>query len=50
MNYISNHAKERFKERYNCELPSLDYLILNGIKQTSINRKGHVVNNTNRGI
>lgn len=48
---ISTHAKERFKERYpNLELPTVDFLINNGIKQVSINKKGHIVNNVNRGI
>lgn len=50
MNYISEHAKNRFKERYNIDLPTIDYLLINGIKQQSINRKGHIVNNKNRGI
>ena len=48
---ISTHAKERFKERYpGLELPTVDVLLENAIKQTSINRKGHIVKNENRGI
>lgn len=52
MNYISEHAKKRFKERYDFELPNnfVDYLIVNGIKQNVINKNGQVMNNKNRGI
>ena len=52
MNYISEHAKQRFKERYNFELPEnfIDFCLTNGIKQYSINKKGHIVNNINRSI
>lgn len=48
---ISTHAKERFKERYpSLELPTVDFLTENAIKQTSINRKGHIVKNENKCI
>lgn len=48
---ISEHALQRFKERYDIELDDDFYdIALKGIKQTSINKKGHVVNNSNRGI
>ena len=48
---ISTHAKERFKERYpNLELPTVEFLTENAIKQTSINRKGHIVKNENKCI
>lgn len=48
---ISTHAKERFKERYHgLELPTVDFLTENAIKQTSINRKGHIVKNENKCI
>jgi len=50
MKCISEHAIKRFKERYNCEMPDVDYLIQNGIKQQSINRKGHIVDNKGKGI
>ena len=52
MNYISEHAKKRFKERYDFDIPEkfVDYCLNNGIKQKAINRKGHVVNNENKGI
>lgn len=50
MNYISEHARERFNERYNVDLPPIEYLLNNGTKQVVINRKGHIVNNKNRGI
>lgn len=48
---ISQHAKDRFKERYDFELED-DFLnyVDKAIKQTSINRKGHIVKNDNRCI
>lgn len=50
--YISQHAFERGKERYNFEFDNsfIDYALKNGIKQEAINRKGHIVKNENRGI
>lgn len=52
MNYISEHAKQRFKERYNFEMPEnfIDYCLTNGIRQYSINKKGYIVNNKNKSI
>ena len=50
MNYISTHAKRRFKERYNINIPSIEYLMEVGIKQDAINKNGKIVNNKNRGI
>ena len=50
MNYVSEHAKQRFKERYTIDLPPVEYLLNNGIRQISINRKGHIVNNPNKSI
>ena len=48
---VSEHAKERFKQRYSdIELPNIDYLVKNGVKQNAINRKGHIVKNENKGI
>lgn len=48
---ISEHAKERFKERYpNLDIPNVDFFIEVPIKQNAINRKGHIVKNENRGI
>ena len=48
---VSEHAKERFKQRYSdIELPDVDYLVKNGVKQNAINRKGHIVKNENKGI
>lgn len=50
MNYISEHARKRFSERYNVDLPPIEYLLNNRTKQVVINRKGHIANNKNRGI
>lgn len=50
MKYISEHARNRFKERYTIDLPPVEYLLNNGIRQISINRKGHIVNNPNKSI
>lgn len=48
---VSEHAKERFKQRYpDIELPNIDCLVKNGVKQNAINRKGHIVKNENKGI
>ena len=48
---VSEHAKERFKQRYSdIELPNINYLVKNGVKQNAINRKGHIVKNENKGI
>ena len=50
---ISLHALERFKERYpNIYLDEDFYniAITKGIKQTAINRKGHIVKNEGKGI
>ena len=48
---VSEHAKERFKQRYpNIEFPNIDYLVKKGVKQNAINRKGHIVKNENKGI
>lgn len=48
--YISEHAKERFKQRYNIEMPSIEYLFKHGIKQVAYNRKGHIIKTPNKGI
>lgn len=50
MNYISEHAIKRFKERYNMELPHVNYFVVNGHKQIAYNKNGKVINNENRGI
>lgn len=49
-NYISSHALERFKQRYQGEMPSIEYLLETGIKQVAYNLKGHIVVNPNKGI
>jgi len=48
---VSAHAKQRFEERYNIPWDDnfLNY-VDKAIKQTSINRKGHIVKNDNRCI
>ena len=50
MDYITEHAKKRFNERYNVDLPPIEYLLNNGIRQNVIDKKGCIVNNANRGI
>lgn len=52
MNIISEHAKQRFKERYGFDIPTnfIDFLINKGIKQKPITKNGEIYNNPNRGI
>lgn len=52
MNYISEHAEQRFKERYDFSIPEnfIDYCLVNGIKQEYYNKTGKKVENKNRGI
>lgn len=51
-NYISSHAKMQAQLRYGKQFPDdfIDFVLQNGIRQTVINRKGHLVKNKNRGI